>query len=148
MKAKDVMNPHVVSINMNKSVKELVNLLSRKEVSEVPVIDDNGRLVGVVTQNDLVIGEQRLHFPPFIHILDGIVFLENTKHFEEDLRRAVASNVKDLMSTEFISVKDDVSLDEIIKIFKENDVNVIPVVDRERLVGIITRADVIKAISK
>lgn len=148
MTAQEIMKSEVITISENASVQELAALLAKKKISGAPVVDDHKRVVGIVSEGDLVSQDADIHFPHYIELLGNIIYLESVKKYEEKLEKAAASSVKDIMTTEVTTVQKDAPLHEIATIMTEQQVNRVPVLDGDVLVGIITRADVVRAMAK
>ena len=146
--AAEIMKSEVVTIREDASVQELAKLLARKKISGVPVVDDQNRVVGIVSEGDLVSQDADIHFPHYIELLGNIIYLESVKKYEERLEKAAASSVSEIMTTEVISVQKDASIEEVATLMTDKEVNRLPVVDGDILVGIITRADVVRAMAK
>lgn len=112
----------------------------------MPVVDDDGKLVGVVTEADLLVRAKRLNLPTVFPFLGGVIFLESPRRFEEELRKATAALVRDVMTEDVVTVTEDTPLHELATLMVEKKVNRLPVVDDGRLVGLVTRDDLIRAI--
>ena len=94
MKAKDIMTREVVTVTKDITVEGLARLFIRHDISGAPVVDEEGKLIGIVTENDLIKMEQRLHIPTVINIFDAVIYLGSSKKFEEDLKRMAATKVE------------------------------------------------------
>ncbi len=137
----------VVTINQDAPLKEAVEVLGQHSFSGLPVMDEEGQLVGVVSEYDLLFQKKPLSYPQFINILGGIIHLENVSKFNEKLRKTLALKVEDVMSSDPITVSEEKELEEVAEIMVENKVNRLPVVKNNKLVGIVTRADLIRALA-
>jgi len=146
--AADIMQPKVVTVTEAATVQELAELLSKKRISGAPVIDDQNRVVGIVSEGDLVSIDADIHYPHFIDLLGNIVYLESVKKYEERLEKAAATSVADIMTTDVVTVQKNAPVHEIATLMTEKQVNRLPVVDGDILVGIVTRADVVRALSR
>jgi len=146
--AKDIMTRNVVTINEDASLKELADLLVKNKISGVPVINAEKKVVGIVSEADLIVQDARLHFPRYIQFLDSVIYLESLSHFEEELKKAIATKVKDIMTTRIDKASTNDTVETIATMMVDKGRNRIPVFDGDTLVGIITRANVVKAISK
>lgn len=146
--ASDIMETDVITIREDASVQQLAEMLAERKISGVPVIDDDRRIVGVVSEGDLVALDADIHFPHYIQFLDSVIFLESMKKFEERLRKTAATRVDQIMTTDVVTVQKDAPLHEVATLMTERQVNRLPVVDGDVLVGIITRANVVKAMSR
>ncbi len=146
--ASDIMTSAVATVREDSSVQDLAKLLTRKKISGAPVIDDENRVVGIVSEGDLVSQDADIHFPHYIELLGNIIYLESVKKYEERLEKAAASLVGEIMTTDVVTVQKDAPLHEIATVMTEKKVNRLPVVDGDILVGIITRGDVVRAMAK
>ncbi len=147
MKAREIMNKEIIKVSREENVKVLVDLLLEKKISGVPVVDEENRVVGIVSESDLIYPEKSLHIPAFVRILDGIIFLESLKDFEKELKKMVAYKVEDVMVKDVITVKEDTDTEEIVNILLKKRINRVPVVDEDnKLIGMITRSDILKNI--
>lgn len=145
-KAKDIMTTNVITLNPKDNVEKLARLLLEHKISGLPVVDDDGKLVGVVSEGDLVFREKQVKNPFYVVLFDSPIYLERPNRFKEDIKRAVAWEVGDLMSTSLFTVEPEASLNAVATIITEKGVNRVPVVDSKgRLVGIISRQDIIRA---
>lgn len=145
--ARDIMQVEVVTIGPDATVRELADLLATGKISGVPVVDAEGVVVGVVTEGDIVLQDAGLHFPHYIQFLDSTIYLESVSKFEERFRRTFGIKVADIMSAEVVSVAPDASVYDVATLMADSGVNRVPVLEGGRLVGIITRGDIVKAIA-
>jgi CBS domain-containing protein len=147
----DIMERDIASVRPDDEVEKLLRLMREHELPGVPVVDDDNRVVGIVTEADLVIRDEQadIHLPHHIDLLGGVIFLESTKHFEERLRHAIASTVADMMTPNPITVKPDDSVESAARVIAERKHNRVPVVDDDgRLLGVVTRVDVLEALTR
>jgi len=147
VQARDIMTADVVTVKPQTPVGEIVRLLAERRVSGVPVVDDEGRLEGIVTEADLVVRAARPHFPRYIPFLEGVIFLENPKHYEDRVETILATTAEEIMTADVITVSPDATVEEIATLMAERNVNRVVVVEAERVVGIVTRADVIRTLA-
>ncbi len=146
----DIMDREPVTVSPEATVEEVVQTLKRHELPGVPVVNDGGRCVGIVTEADLVIADEEgdLHIPHYIELMGGVVFLEPLRRFEERLRKAVAAKAEDMMTAEPVTVDADASVRQAAGIIAEEGHNRLPVVQHGRLVGVVTRVDVLQALAR
>jgi CBS domain-containing protein len=117
-----------------------------KHIGALPVVD-NGKLVGLVTEGDLIMKDVKLQYPTYIHLLDGfIMYPPSTARFEHELKKAVAATVGDVMTAEPISAQADESIEDVTTLLVDRDVSRVPVLDGGKLVGIVTKSDVLRSI--
>jgi CBS domain-containing protein len=140
----DVMRTDVVTVGPDATVQELAKLFHEHDISGAPVVDGEGRLLGIVTEGDLIEQDADLHFPSNFAFFDGLLQL-GEKRFEEELRRATGSTVKDLMSTDVITLNTEEPVRKAATIMADKHINRIPIVYEGKVVGIIGRNEVLKA---
>jgi len=148
IKAKDIMTSNVVTLKKEMGVKEAAEILLEKGIGGAPVVDDEGNVVGMVTESDLIMEDVKLHFPTFIHLLSGIIYLESIKAFEEKLKKAAAVKVEDVMSKKVISVTEDASIEDIATLMIEKGISRVPVVREGKLVGLVSKRDIVRTIAQ
>jgi CBS domain-containing protein len=104
--------------------------------------------VGIITEDDLVLADEEgdLHIPHYIELFGGVVFLEPLRRFEDRLKKAFGSTASDLMASEVVTVGPDTDVHEAGRLIASKGHNQLPVVEEGRLVGLITRADVLRAV--
>jgi CBS domain-containing protein len=146
----DIMDADPVSVGPDDDVETVVRLLRDHELPGVPVVNEGGRCVGIVTEADLVISDEQgdLHIPHYIELFGGIVFLEPLRRFEERLRKAVGSTVKDIMTEDPVTIAPHTGVHEAGRIIVTRGHNRLPVVEHGRLVGVVTRVDVLEALTR
>lgn len=144
--AKDIMTKEVITVPLKMPVKELADLLWKNGISGAPVVDDEGGLVSVVTESDLIDQTKKVHVPKMISILDSVLFLEKPSRMEEDIKKMTGATVRDIKAKELITVNEDAPLDEIATIMAEKKVHTLPVVSDSRLVGVIGKSDIIRTL--
>jgi CBS domain-containing protein len=147
---RDIMDPELVTVTPEDDIETLVHLLRRHELPGVPVVNEGGRCVGIVTEADLVISDEQgdLHLPHYIELFGGVVFLEPLRRFEERLRKAVGMNVKDIMTSELTTIEPDAGVQEAGRVIAESGHNRLPVIEHGRLIGVVTRVDVLEALTR
>ena len=146
----DIMDPDPVTASPDDDVETVVRLLRRHELPGVPVVNAARRPVGIVTEADLVLtdGDGDLHLPHYIELMGGIVFLEPLRRFEARLRKAAALKVKDLMTPDPLTIEATADVHEAGRIIVRSGHNRLPVVEHGRLVGVVTRVDVLEAVTR
>jgi len=145
--AKDIMTKNVISVTPATSVEELASLLVKNQISGVPVLDDSGVLYGMVTENDLISQNKRLHIPTVVSFLDAAIYLESSKKFEQEVRRLTATKVGDICTRKVTTITEDTSLVDIATIMSEKKVHLLPVLRSNKVVGIVGKRDMVKAVA-
>lgn len=146
MKAQDIMTTKVLTVTPETTVSELAHLLTDNTINGVPVIDEDDKLLGVVTENDLIFQKKKVHIPTVINILDSFIYLESPDRMKEEMQKITGSTVADIYSRKVKTVSVDTPVDEIATLMAEKNIHTIPVVEKDKLVGIIGKKDIIKTI--
>ncbi|HEY6010172.1 MAG TPA: CBS domain-containing protein [Nitrospirota bacterium] len=146
--AKDIMTRNVVTVTADTSIEALASLLVKNEISGVPVVDEGGALVGIVTENDLISQNKRLHIPTVVSFLDAAIYLESSKKFEQEVKRMAATRVGDICNRKVVSITEDATMVDIATIMDEKKVHLLPVVEKGKVVGIVGKRDVLKAVAR
>ena len=147
---RDVMDAAPATIGPDASVEDVVRALREHDVPGLPVVNEGGRCVGMITQADLVIADEEgdLHIPHYVELMGGVVFLEPLRRFEERLRKAIAGRASDMMTEDPVTVDASASVREAARIIAEEGHNRLPVVEHGRLVGVVSRVDVLQALAR
>ncbi len=148
IKVKEIMSKDVVFIKHGTPVKEVAKIFLEKKIGGAPVADEKGELVGIVTENDLIMQDVRLRFPSYIHLLDGVIFLESVKKYDEELRKAIGATVDDVMTREVITVAEEATIEDAATIMTEKKISRLPVLREGKVVGMVAKRDIIKALSR
>ena len=146
LKARDIMTKNVIVVKPSTTVNEFAKILINNKISGAPVVDDNGNMLGIVTENDLIEQNKRFHIPTVIRIFDAFITL-NQPAVEQQIKKMTAATVADICSNGVISVDEDAPIDEIASIMSEKKVHHIPVVQDKKIVGMIGKIDIIKGVS-
>lgn len=141
-----IMQKDVKTVRPDMTVQDVAKILAEAEYTGLPVIDDEGRLLGMVTEADLLVRAQRLNVPKFFPFIGGIVYLESPRKFEEQLRKATGLVVADVMTTDVVTVREDDTIQDVATLMVQRKINRVPVVDDGNLIGIVTRDDIIRAV--
>lgn len=148
LKARDIMTTEVITIGPEASVTEAARLMESHRISGLPVMDQDGRLLGVITQSDLLQQARDLELPPAINLLDLHLFLVTQANFQRRLEKMLGSTVKDVMTPNPITISPETPVKEVAAIMDRKKVHTFPVVEGGKLVGIIGKIDLIRALAR
>src|SRR3954453_14339782 len=140
-----VMTTDVVTVTADATLAQAADVLAEHGIGAAPVIDDSGAVVGLLRDEDLLSTEARLHIPTTIAIL-GVNFTlpGDVARYDEELRKAVASTVGEVMEAEFPQLGPDASVEDAATLMHEADVTHIVVIDGDRAVGVVARGDLVR----
>lgn len=148
MLAREIMTRDVITVRPDDKVDEAAHILLENKISGIPVVDAEEHVVGIITEKDLMVKAGELKVPFYVTLFDSIIFLENPMRFNNEIKKYAASRVKDAMSSKVFTVEEDTPVSEIVAIMQKRAINRVPVVRHGKLVGIITRNDVLKSLVK
>jgi len=146
--AKDIMTKKVRTVTPDTSLKKLASILVKSEISGVPVVDDSGKLYGIVTENDLISQNKRLHIPTVVSFLDAAIYLESSKKFEQEVNRLTATKVREICTRKVVTISEDVSVEDIATIMTEKKIQLLPVVKAGKVIGVVGKRDMVKAVAR
>ncbi|MBI4681278.1 MAG: CBS domain-containing protein [Nitrospirae bacterium] len=147
LKAKDFMTKDVITINSAATVEELARLLIEHKISGVPVVNNKKELIGIVTENDLISQNKRLHIPTIIRLFDAFIVLGSGK-LEEEIKKMAAATVEEICIKKVVSITEDTPLQEVATIMSEQKIHLLPVLRNNVVVGIVGKADIVNARSR
>lgn len=147
LKAKDIMSRKLITLAPEMPVTEAAKILTRYKIGGAPVVNQQGDVVGIVSESDLIMQDVRLHFPHFINLLDSYIFLGSLKKFETLLKKAVAATVKDLMNMQVVSIDPEATVEDVATLLTEKQISRVLVMSEKRLLGIITKGDIVKSLA-
>jgi CBS-domain-containing membrane protein len=146
LKAKDIMTKDVITIRDEATVEELARLLMEHRISGVPVVDEKNQIEGIVTENDLIRKNKRLHIPTVIRLFDAYLMV-GSKNMEKEIENMAATTVDEICTRQVVSITEETSLDEIATIMAEQHVHLLPVLSEGAVVGIVGKADVVRSMT-
>jgi len=146
---RDIMDSEPVSVTVADSVETVLGVMREHDLRGVPVVNEGGRCVGIITEADLVLSEERedFHLPHYFQLFGGVVFLERWSSFEERARKAFASTAEDMMTPDPITIEPDATVREAANVIARKKHNRLPVIEHGRLVGVVTRVDVLDGLT-
>jgi CBS domain-containing protein len=148
LQARDIMTTEVLTVSPETSISEMSKILENRKIGGVPVLDKGGRLVGVITQSDLVERARDLELPPAINILDFHIYLQIPSHLFHKVEKMLGTTVGDCMTENPVTVTPDTPVSKVASLMAKQKVHTIPVVAGEKLVGIIGKMDLVRAMAQ
>ncbi len=141
----DIMTTNLILVTPNTPLQEAISILAEKKISGLPVVDETGKLVGVISDSDLMWQESGVEPPPYIMFLDSVIYLKNPARYNKEIHKALGQTVAEVMSDRPVSIQAHQSVPEAARIMHDKKVRRLPVVDdSSKVIGIITQGDVIK----
>ncbi len=144
MKVRELMTVPVLTAQGDTPVHEVARLMVERAISGVPVVDAAGAAVGLITERELVRRSTRLEPPPFLPVLDARIPLETPAHYRRRLQHMIGTRAADVMSEEFPTIPPDAEVEDLAAIMIQPGANPVLVIEEGRLVGIVSRSDIVK----
>lgn len=149
MKAKEIMTSPVSTVKPGTPVAQIARLLCQKHISGVPVVDDTGKVVGIVTEIDLIKRHARVHFPIYLPFFDSLIFLESPRRYQEEVRRALGTTAQEIMTQPVNTATPDTDIEKIATLMVDERANPIPILDAKgALVGIVSHTDIVRLVEQ
>ena len=142
--AKDIMTKETITVHPDTSLLDVAKILAEHNFDGVPVVDNDFKLVGIVTEYDLINKTSAVHLPTLQIVLRNLPqFKKENDHFQEEI---LSLKVSDIMNKEPLTLTPDATYDEIIRLFKDHHrVNPIPIINQSGVVvGVVSRFDVLR----
>ncbi len=144
----DIMSHNPVVVRPETPLKEAIQILAERRISGLPVIDNTGKLVGIISETDLMWQETGVTPPAYIMFLDSVIYLQNPGTYERDLHKALGQTVGEVMSHNPITISPDKTVTEAARLMHDRNIHRLPVLDSEsQVIGILTRGDIIRAMA-
>lgn len=143
MKVRDIMTKEVLTVHEDDTVEKCANILSTQNLSGLPVVDDAGKVIGIVTEGDLIRRASRIEGPPVLEVLGGLFYLESPKQFMDKIKNSMGSTARQIMTEDVVTISPDKEVEYAATLLVRKKIKRLPVVDKEgNLIGIIARKDI------
>ena len=146
LKAKDIMTRDVISVTPKTGVTDIARLLLEKRFNGVPVVNQNGDLVGLICQSDLIAEQKKLPIPSVFAILDAFIPIYPPGKTAKEIQKIAAMKASQAMTPNPVTVGPEAGIDEIASIMVNKSIHTIPVLEGGKLVGIIGKEDILRTL--
>ena len=144
----EIMTREPIVVTPATPLKEAIQILAERHISGLPVVNEQGVLVGVISESDLMWQETGAEPPPYVMVLDSIIYLQNPHKYEQEIHKALGQTVGEVMTSHVTTIKPQKSLQEAAHALQQKQVHRLPVLDDAgKLIGILTRGDIIRAMA-
>ncbi len=147
MLARDIMNKNVITVLEDTMIEEVADILTKNRISGLPVVNKAGKLVGMVTEGDLLHKEINPRTPGYLNILGALIYIGGVDKYKEDLKKLAATRTSEIMTTDVITVSGDAKVEQVAAMMVNHNIKRLPVIENDALIGIISRADIIKTMA-
>lgn len=139
------MTANPITVSPQTSLQEAIQILAEQKISGLPVVDETGQLVGVISETDLTWQATGVDTPPYVMFLDSVIYLQNPAKHNREVHKALGQTVEEAMSDRPVTIQGDRPVREAARIMHEKKLRRLPVVDKQsQLIGIVTQGDVIR----
>jgi len=138
----EIMETDWPTLGPESTVEDAIKLFAEARISGAPVVED-GRLIGIITEGDLIFQDAEIKAPGFLDILGGLVPLGNTEEYRTEALKSAGVTVGEIMTDDPVTVAPEATLAETATVMAEQRKKILPVIEGERLVGMITRMDIL-----
>lgn len=147
MQVKDIMTKNIITVKPMMDVHKLAELFVKENISGAPVVDESGAYLGIVLEEGLIFQDKRVHLPTFVNLAVGYLML-GTHQFEKEIKKIAGSKVADIMEKEVVTVSPQVLVTDLATQMIEENIHYFPVLEGDRLVGVVTKKDIVRSIAK
>jgi len=148
MLVQEIMSSPAITVTPETTIQEVARIMGEHHISGVPVIDADGRLLGTVTEVNLIARNAPLKQPRYLAVLSAVipVGLDDYYEYKQQLRQALATNARQLMNSDVRTVEPSTTVEEALEIMLHPENTMLPVLENDRLVGVVTRTDLVRLI--
>ena len=146
LKAKDIMTSEIISVSPDTEIVNAARILLEKRINGLPVIDASGRLVGILCQSDLVAQQKTIPLPSVFTLLESYIPLTSMKRIDKEVEKISALTVKQAMTPNPVTVEPQTDIEDIAQLMVDNKYHTLPVMEGNKLVGIVGKEDVLKTL--
>lgn len=144
--AQDIMTPNPITTHPETSISDAVKVLLEKGFNGMPVVDSEGKLMGIICQSDLVAQQQRLELPSVFTLLDGFIPLPGWKKAERAFEKMSALTVGEAMTKNPVSITPETGIDEVASLMVKAKYYSLPVLHEGKVVGIVGKEDILRTL--
>ena len=144
----DIMTKEVITVQDSTTVREMAEIFDKTRFGSLPLVDDDGNLTGIVTASDLIEQGRPLHIPTVISLFDWVIPLEGERALERDLQRITAQTAAELAARDVVTVAATDPVSAAAEIMSSRKLHALPVVNGKKLVGMVSRIDIIRNMNR
>lgn len=146
IKVKDIMSKDIISVTPDTEIAHVAKLLLEKRINGVPVVDEDGSLVGIICQSDLIAQQKNIPIPSLFTLLDGFMPLTSLKRLDKEVEKIAAAQVAHAMTRNPETVGPETAIEDVAALMVDKSFHTLPVVEEGKLVGIVGKEDILKTL--
>lgn len=146
----EIMTANPITVTPQTDLKTAIKLLVEHRVSGLPVVDEQGKIQGILSESDLMWQEKGIDPPPYIMLLDSVIYLQNPSRHEKEVHKALGQTVGEVMTNQPLTIHGSQSIREAAKLMSDKNLRRLPVVeqDSQKVIGVITQGDIIRSMAQ
>ena len=144
MKVADVMSSPARTVDQDTPVEQVARIMAEHHLSGLPVLDNSGRLIGMIGEEDLIVRNANLHLPTFLTVLDGLIPVRGQHEYDDEVRHMLATRAAEVMAEQLYTIDAEADVADAATIMIDKHVQALPVVHDRILTGIISRGDIVR----
>lgn len=142
--AADIMEKNVITAKEDTSIFDLVDSFVENNITAIPVVKDDGEIVGIVTDADLLYKEIKPHVPQYVNLLGGNIYYGKLKEYAQGFKKLFACTAGQLMTKKVIMAGPDATMEDLASVMVAEHLKAIPIVKDKKLLGIVERKNILK----
>ena len=146
LKVRDIMTTELITVSPETEILQAAEVLLGNHINGVPVVDNSGKLVGILCQSDLIAQQKRLPIPSFFTFMDGLIETSSAKRIEKEIQKIAAVTVAQAMTPDPVFVAPDMGIEVVAGLMVDSGLHTIPVLDEGKLVGIVGKEDILNTL--
>ena len=146
IKANDIMTTEIITVTPEMEIAQAAKLLLENRINGAPVVNEAGKLVGILCQSDLIAQQKSIPIPSLFTLLDGYIPLTPSKRMDKEVEKIAATKVAEAMTPNPVTVEPETEIEKVAALMVEKNYHTLPVVDVDKLVGILGKEDVLKTL--
>lgn len=148
MMVSEIMSKELIVVQPDIEIAKIAELLSKNSDSSILVMNNDETIGGIITQTDLLYKDIEPDAPLFIEFLGGIIYLQNVKTYQEELRKLLSIRAKEFMTTDVYTIEPTDSIEKAAKLMIEKRIGHLPVIEDNKVLGIVKKSDIIKYVKE
>jgi CBS domain-containing protein len=146
LKVKDIMTKEIITVSPQTEITSAAKILLEKRINGLPVIDDSGKLVGILCQSDLVAQQKSIPIPSVYTLLDSFIPLTSLKRIDKEVKKIAALKVEQAMTPHPVTVGPETGIEDVARLMVDKKYHTLPVMEGDKIVGIVGKEDVLKTL--
>ena len=146
LKVKDIMTKELITVSPQTEITIAAKILLEKRINGLPVIDDSGKLVGILCQSDLVAQQKSIPIPSVYTVLDSFIPLTSLKRIDKEVKKIAALKVEQAMTPKPVTVGPETDIEDVARLMVDKKYHTLPVMEGDKIVGVVGKEDVLKTL--